>query len=114
MNDVIEDKILKKIGTNIKTARVLKGYTQEYLSEKLNKSTNYVSLVERGKSGIGIKTIIDICNILNIEPNSIFNGLLKYKNKENKEIIDGISTLSQEDKEMVISLIEYIMKKGSK
>lgn len=114
MNDVIEDKILKKIGTNIKTARVLKGYTQEYLSEKQNKSTNYVSLVERGKSGIGIKTIIDICNILNIEPNSIFNGLLKYKNKENKEIIDSLSTLSEEDREMVISLIEYIMKKGSK
>lgn len=114
MNDVIEDKILKKIGSNIKTARVLKGYTQEYLSEKLNKSTNYVSLVERGKSGIGIKTIIDICNILDIEPNSIFNGILKYKNKDNKKIIDSLSTLSQEDREIVISLIEYIMKKGSK
>lgn len=109
-----EDKILKKIGENIKTARVLKGVTQEYIAEKLNRSTNFVSLVERGKSGVGIKTIIDICEILEIEPNTIFNGTVEGKNETDQYIANSITTLSTEDKEIVINLIEYIMKKGNR
>lgn len=114
MDKPVKDSILEQIGSNIKTARLLKGYTQEYLAEKLNKTTNFISLIERGQTGIGIKTIIDICNILDLEPNSIFNGLLNYDNQDNKTIIDGISVLSKEDKEIVINLIEYIKRKCSK
>lgn len=114
MEEIIEDKILQKIGNNIKTARQLKGFTQEKLAERLSKSVNFVSLVERGKSGIGIKTIIDICNILDIEPNSLFNGIVNYSNKKDKVIVDSISSLASDDKDIVINLIEYIMNKGSK
>lgn len=114
MNKTLEDETLKRIGINIKIARVLKGFTQEQVAEQLNKSTNFISLIERGKTGIGIKTIIDICNILDIEPNSIFNGLIKYDNQDDKIIIDGISSLSDEDKEILINLMEYIKKKSSK
>lgn len=114
MNKTVEDETLKRIGTNIRIARVLKGFTQEYIAERLNKSTNFISLIERGKSGIGIKTIIDFCNILDIEPNSIFSGLYKYNNQDDKIIIDGISSLSDEDKEILVDLIEYIKKKSSK
>ena len=112
MEEIIENKILQKIGNNIKTARILKGFTQESLAEQLNKSINFVSLIERGKSGIGIKTIIDLCNILDIEPNSIFNGTIKYNNKNDKLIVDSLSVLSNKDKEMVTNLIEYIMKRN--
>lgn len=114
MNKILEDNILKKIGINIKSARILKGYTQEYVAEKLNKSTNFVSILERGKSGLGIKTIIDICNILDIEPNAIFSGVVEYNNSKDKIINDSISSLANEDKEIVINLIEYIMNKSSK
>lgn len=114
MDETIENNVLKKIGTNIKTARILKGYTQEYVAEKLNKSTNFVSILERGKSGLGIKTIIDICNILDIEPNTIFNGVITYKDDKNRAISDSISSLASEDKEIVINLIEYIINKSSK
>lgn len=114
MSKNIENETLKKIGNNIKTSRVLKNYTQEYLAEKLNKSNNFVSLIERGKSGLGIETIIDICNILDIEPNTLFNGLIKYKNNKDKKIINSISSLSNEDKEIVNNLITYILNKNSK
>ena len=114
MKKINEDKILTQIGNNIKTARLLKGYTQEYMAEKLNKSTNFISLIERGKTGIGIKTIINICNILDIEPNSIFNGILKYNNLENKSIMNDISLLSSEDKKFIMVVIDYIKNKGSK
>ena len=98
-----QNEVLEQIGKNIKTARTLKGYTQEYVAEKLNKSVNFISLVESGKSGLAVNTIIDICNILEIEPNTIFNGL-----------INGLSSLSGDDKEIVNNLIEYILKKNNK
>ena len=44
-----QNEVLEQIGKNIKTARTLKGYTQEYVAEKLNKSVNFISLVESGK-----------------------------------------------------------------
>ena len=113
MKKIIEDSMLKQIGDNIKIARLSNGYTQEYLADKLNKSPNFISLIERGQCGLNIKTIIDICNVLNIEPNSLFNGLINYNN-EDKIIINAISTLSNEDKEIVMNLINYINKKSSK
>lgn len=114
MSENIENNILKEIGKNIKTAKLLKGLTQEYVAEKLDKSTNFVSLLERGQTGLSVNSIIDICNILEIEPNAIFNGLINYDSKNDKFIINSICSLSGEDKQIVSNLIEYILKKNNK
>ena len=98
-----ENEIFQKIGNNIKNARILNGFTQEYLAEKLNKSTNFISLIERGQTGIGIKTLIDICKILEIDPNYIFNGIIEY-NTVNSDLTD----FSKKDKEIISHLIDYI------
>jgi transcriptional regulator with XRE-family HTH domain len=114
MNSNIENNVYSTIGTNIKTARILKNMTQEQLAEKLKKSTNFVSLIERGQSGISVNTIIDICNILDIDPNAIFNGLVEYNNEQDKLIINSISSLSSDDKDIISELIEYINNKNTK
>ena len=114
MSNNIENKVWKKIGINIKIARTLKNMTQEQLAEQLKKSINFVSLIERGQSGISVNTVVDICNILDIEPNAIFNGLIKYKNKKDELIINSISNLSNDDKDIINDLIEYINNKNKK
>ena len=108
MSNNLENKVYEKIGTNIKTARTLKNMTQEQLAEQLKKSTNFVSLIERGQTGLSVNTIIDICNILNIEPNALFNGLINYNNEQDKLIINSISNLSNDDKDIINALINYI------
>lgn len=105
---------MEKIGINIKIARTLKNMTQEQLAEQLKKSINFVSLIERGQSGISVNTVVDICNILDIEPNAIFNGLIKYKNKKDELIINSISNLSNDDKDIINDLLEYINNKNKK
>ena len=110
----IENKIYKQIGTNIKTARILKNMSQEQLAEQLSKSTNFVSLIERGQTGLSVNTIIDICNIINIEPNTLFNGLINYNNEQDKLIINSISNLSNDDKDIINTLINYINTKNTK
>ena len=59
-----KSNILQVIGSNIKRARLLRGLTQEALSEELNTSTNFISLVERGASGVSLTNLVDLCNIL--------------------------------------------------
>lgn len=38
--------ILQKVGNNIKSIRTSQGLTQEQMAEKLDRSTNFVSLIE--------------------------------------------------------------------
>lgn len=104
----MNNNVYNQIETNIKTARILKNMTQEQLAEELKKSSNFVSLIERGQTGISVNTIIDICNILDIEPNTIFNGLIQYDNEQDKLIINSLSGLSNDDKDIINELIKYI------
>lgn len=65
----------KLIGKRIKDERVKKGYTQEYLSEKLNFTTGFLSRIERGNSEINLKRLNQICEILGIQEGAILNGV---------------------------------------
>ena len=111
----MEDKnILEIIGNNIKIARTKKGITQQELAEQLHKSDKFISMLERACSGLSLETIIDICKILDIQPNTLFNGIIDYNNDKDKYIINSLSSLSIEDKEFLINAIEYVLKKNSK
>ena len=63
--------IAKIIGRNIKQVRSLEGISQEKLAELIGKSSHFISLLERGESGLSISTVIDICRALNTDPNTI-------------------------------------------
>lgn len=110
-----EDKdILNIIGENICTARKQKGYTQEKLACLLDKTSKYVSMIERGQSGLSITSIVNLCNSLNIEPNSLFNGIIDYENSEDRYIINSLSTLTKDDKDFLVSVIKYVLNKSKK
>ena len=104
-------EILVTIGKNLKNARTSKGYTQEQMAEQLNVSSKFISMIERGCSGLSITNLTNICKILNIEPNSLFNGVLNYTDSKDEYITNALSTLAKGDKEFLISVIEYILKK---
>lgn len=100
--------ISKILGNNIKQIRTFEGLTQEQLAEKINKSSHFISLLERGESGLSLNTIIDICKALNTDTNSIFAGVVNSPNTTsffNK----SYENFSEKDKEMVSYLINYII-----
>ena len=105
-------EILVTIGQNLKNARTSKGYTQEQMAEQLNVSSKFISMIERGCSGLSITNLTNICKVLDIEPNSVFNGILNYGNNKDEYITKALSTLANGDKEFLISVIEYILKKS--
>lgn len=63
--------IAKVIGMNIKQVRSLEGISQEKLAERIGKSAHFISLLELGKSGLSVSTVIDICRALDTDPNTI-------------------------------------------
>ena len=104
----------KILGNNIKQIRTLEKLSQEELAEKIGKSSHFISLVERGESGLSVNTIIDICKALNSDTNSIFDGRIKSENTElNSFLSKSFDTFECKDKEMVSYLINYIISSKS-
>ncbi|MCL1924912.1 MAG: helix-turn-helix domain-containing protein [Defluviitaleaceae bacterium] len=58
--------IVKHIGLMISKERQLRGVSQEKLAELLGFSIEYISLMERGKRNITLKTIITICKLFDL------------------------------------------------
>lgn len=102
--------IAKTLGRNIKQIRTLEGISQEELAEKINKSSHFISLVERGESGISINTIVDICKALNTDTNSIFAGTVNISSIQSDNfLIKTFNSFEKKEKDMVLYLINYIL-----
>ena len=84
------EKLLRKnIGKKIKLARTNANFTQEQLAEKISLSTRYISQLERGIAFGSATTITNICKILNINPNFLFEDLLNEDSCEFNYLIDA-------------------------
>lgn len=63
--------------TRIRTARENLGYTREKFAEKLDVSVSYLAELERGRTGISVKMLIKVCNILGLSADYILFGELR-------------------------------------
>jgi transcriptional regulator with XRE-family HTH domain len=61
------DKLLNKVGQNIKKYREARSITQNELSEVCGLHRNYVSSVERGERNLSLNTLEKIASGLNIK-----------------------------------------------
>ena len=61
---------------------------------------------------MSVPTIIYIGNVLDIDSNSIFNGLLNYQQSDkDKYILENLSILNDKDKNIITDLMQYIIEK---
>ena len=109
---IIKQKdILKVIGGKIQEARKEKGYTQEFVAEKIDKSVDILRSIENGRSVGSVETLINICNTLEITSDYIFTDLLDKKGEilDNK-LYNDFQKLSIEQKELINTMIEHMIK----
>ena len=62
------------LAKNMKTYRIALGFTQAYLAEKVNTSTNYIGLIEKRQRFPSPDMIERIAVALGIEPSELFNS----------------------------------------
>ena len=83
---------VNSVASNIRNARQAKSYSQDYLAYKLKISQNAYSKIECGHSKITVDRLIDIAQILEIEPNKLL-GLTNIK--ADVEAINRITVLPE-------------------
>ncbi len=95
------------IGHRIQQSREKTGLTQEQLAEQINRTTQFISSIERGISGISIETILNICTILGVSTEWILRGLESTPSTD--YIAAKLSVLSDEQLNTVNSIIDDIL-----
>jgi len=96
------------IGQKIKSYRK---ESQEALAEKAQLSRDTISEIECGNVVMGIDSLVNICNALQITPNDILEDFIDNKiGILNNEIVQQISStdLSAEDAKFILETIKYI------
>lgn len=58
----------------IRRARENMGYTREKFAELLDVSVSYLAEVERGRTGISVKMLVKMCNVLGLSADYILFG----------------------------------------
>jgi len=61
--------------TRIRKAREDLGYTREKFAEKLDVSVSYLAELERGRTGISVKMLIKVCNLLGLSADYVLFGM---------------------------------------
>ncbi len=64
--------MIEKMLTKVKTERVKKGYSQEYLASILNISQSSYNKLENGKVEITLSTLFKIISILGLDHKELF------------------------------------------
>ncbi|MBL7838302.1 MAG: helix-turn-helix transcriptional regulator [Bacteroidetes bacterium] len=68
------DKQLKQMCNRIKNYREIKGFSQDYMSLKLNISSSSYSRIERGEVQLTVPKLLQISELLGVRYNHIIEG----------------------------------------
>lgn len=99
----------KEIGKRIQQSRIAANITQEYFSEQLDVSPQFISDLERGAVGASLVTIVEISNILNTTTDYILKGK-KIETENIYQIGNRYIELEKEEKELIEQGINITLK----
>ena len=92
--------------TRIRKARENIGYTREKFSELLDVSVSYMAEVERGRTGISVKMLIKICNLLGLSADYVLFGENRDKDTE---ILNKIQRIDKKYLPLLDSVISELL-----
>ena len=68
------EKIRKIFAENIRRFRIEKGWTQDFLAEKIGMSVSYVTNIERARSGVSDSSFAKFCNVFHKKPADFYSS----------------------------------------
>ena len=102
-------KLLMNIGNNFCHLRREKDLTQEYLSEKADMSSDFLSRIERGTTNLTIYKFICLVNALDSTPNHIMCDFIKNKEQVADEMLAfEMPKLSSRNRKLILEIIKII------
>lgn len=92
------------IGSRIMILRTSRGYTREYLSEKVDISAKFLYEIETNKKGFSATTLAKLANALEVSMDFIMTG--KGSRKYDEEIATTLEMFKPHDLKAVESLLK--------
>ena len=96
--------IAEVFGRRMQKIRKVKHLTQEELAFRMNKSTRFISDLERGARKPNLNTLLDLINSLEITPNELFCDILP-KNDEIAEAAYYIYNMYSENRAFILKIV---------
>jgi transcriptional regulator with XRE-family HTH domain len=72
---VTDRQLLKRLGENLRKARLSRGLTQERLAEMVDVTWQTISYLENGRHPVSVVTFAKMMRALGADPGSLFDGL---------------------------------------
>ena len=92
--------------TRIRKAREDMGYTREKFAEKLDVSVSYLAELERGRTGISVKMLIKVCNVLGLSADYVLFG---SERTEDEMRLDAINRINEKYLPLLDNMIEQLL-----
>jgi len=92
--------------TRIRKAREDAGYTRERFAELLDVSVSYMAEVERGRTGVSLKTLKAICNLLGLSADYLIFG---EERDADKAMLDKLHRLDDKYLPLVDELLNQLL-----
>lgn len=96
--------------TRIRKAREDMGYTREKFAEKLDVSVSYLAELERGRTGISVKMLIKVCNVLGLSADYVLFG---KERTEDELRLDAIRRIDEKYLPLLDKVIEELLSLNS-
>lgn len=97
---------LQNLGNKIRAIRQSRGITQEQLAEKVDISTNFMSLIENGRN-MSVETLVKIASSLGVTVDYLLSDTFEINNDTIiAEISRDLSTLNSDEKMFFLSMIK--------
>lgn len=94
----------------LKGLRKKVGLTQEDAAKKLDIARTTYSGYERGTSEPDFNTLNKIADFFEVDLNWLITGELRKLNKEDEELVERYSKLSEEDQKYILDLMDRLKK----
>lgn len=99
------------IGKRLAAVRKEQGITQEKLAEKANLSSNYLSHIETSRSIPSLETLMALCTVLDVTPDTLLLGTtVSKKDYLVSDITKQLEQCTESEKRIVYHLIDVMIK----
>ena len=106
MNNTAID--FEKIGKRIRSLRIEKNLTQEYLSQKAGVNVSHISNIENNRVKISLSTLIAVANALDITVDYLLENEYNTDTGIDSEIIKKLESFDNDKKERLIKIMDLI------
>lgn len=102
----------KKIVERIRNTRLANGITQEHLSNKLKRNSDFIYKLESGRIKITLEMCVEICKLLDVSLDYIAQDVVPaaYQNVAEQRLREYLSQLNKKQTEYVLNEIENFIK----